>query len=200
MKFYKNLGKFDKKTLVNLKSIATKIQHSDSPAVWQYFPEIENYLLYLLGEQKLKIAKDDNNLSSIKLFISEKNHGMGLHKDGLKNKTAMNICISSNQNDWIRWFDDDIEACYEKEISSRFGGKILASRNLLCDDWRTLDKHIFQCCPEPGDLYLVNTDVYHSFYCAGPEKRIVVQIKFQGWPDIETVEEQLLLDNIIGLQ
>lgn len=111
----------------------------------------------------------------------------------------MNICIVSNCNDRIRWYDDSIENLYQKEIASRFDGKILSSRNLICDDWKDLDGFIDEYCPEPGELYLVNTDVYHSFFCSGPEKRQVIQIKFEGWPDIETVEHNLKLGNIKGL-
>lgn len=200
VKHFKKIGKFDKQILANLKSIVNRFPEKKSPALWNYFPEIEHYLTFILGDQKLKISRNEKDLASIKLFVSDPDDGMGLHKDGLKNKTAMNICVDANPDDWIRWYDDDVENSYEKEIAKRFDGKILASRNLLCDDWKNLDRHIAEYSPEPGELYLVNTDVYHSFYCSGPNKRRVIQIKFEGWPDIDTVEKNLILTNIKGLE
>jgi len=43
-----------------------------------------------------------------------------------------------------------------------------------------------------GDVYVVNTDVYHSFKCVGTVPRLVLQTKFEGYPDFETVRKSLL--------
>jgi hypothetical protein len=38
---------------------------------------------------------------------------------------------------------------------------------------------------------VLNVDKFHTWHCGGPKRRIVIQTKFDGFPDVETLFDVL---------
>ena len=102
----------------------------------------------------------------------------------------MNIALQCNESDWVRWYDNDyINELMEVEVSLDSQGKG-ESRNVPIWNYTNIP-YIDELKVSKGDVYLVNTDVFHSFYCGGPEDRVIVQTKFQDNPDWDYVLESV---------
>jgi hypothetical protein len=130
-------------------------------------------------------------------FYSDPGHGFRIHKDGTQCKTAFNIALSCNDDDWVRWYDDDyINSIGKLSVMDK---KYASSRNVDIMDYENVP-FIEERRNKVGDVYLVNTDVYHSFKCAGPEPRLVLQTKFEGFPDIDTVYNSLKTVNFKNIK
>jgi hypothetical protein len=52
---------------------------------------------------------------------------------------------------------------------------------------------------EIGDVYAINVDTYHSFKCVGDNPRIIIQTKFENFPDIETITKSLIKNSFSNL-
>ena len=145
----------------------------------------------IFENEELKVNYDPYKKMWIqKAFYSKPGHGWKIHKDGIQCKTALNIALSSNDGDWVRWYDEDyINSLRETTQNTNIQG-IGNSRNIDIDDYENIP-FIEERKTETGDVYLVNTDVFHSFKCSGPKDRIVIQTKFRDFPPIEVVDESL---------
>ena len=129
-----------------------------------------------------------------KAFYSPVGKGWKIHKDGINCKLALNISLQSNDSDWVRWYDEEfINQVANIDMSKGNQGKG-HSRNIPIDEYHDLP-FIEELKVEDGDVYLVNTDVFHSFYCGGPKDRVIVQTKFEGNPDWDTVLESVKKEN-----
>jgi hypothetical protein len=188
MNNYYRLGKLPLDDIDFLKTEILKTVNLEKQFQWvQLSTTVLDYFDYLFENDRLKIQcySINGELKRVqKAFYSETGNGFRIHKDGLMCKSAMNIAISCNSEDWVRWYDDDYINSLnpEKRILNQEEKK---SRDIEIMDYETVP-FIQEVHNEEGDVYIVNTDVYHSYKCLGPKPRIVLQTKFTDFPDIET--------------
>lgn len=131
---------------------------------------------------------DDLKIHHSKVFLTRPNVCYPIHKDGIDKKCALNVIISCNENDWVRWYTDDA-------IKAHNGTEhlILGKSNTRDVDIKDVDHVPFieEVHNNPGDVYLVNTDVYHSFKNNGNKDRIVIQTKFSINPTVEELYNRI---------
>ena len=187
-KFYKKLGKLPIDIIENFKNQLMKLKNSNVPYQWiQFNKNLNNYFNSIFINTELKIQYDSENDRYIqKAFYSDPGHGFRIHRDGLYCRSALNIAISCNDTDWVRWYDDNIinDLNVETEtVESR-------SRNLKIYNYENI-QYIEELHTEIGDVYVLDVDSYHSFKCNGPNPRIIIQTKFSGYPDFQTINKSL---------
>ena len=189
---YKKLGKLPTETIDFFLKEINKRKDNDKGYQWVPFDNFLNKkFMEIFENEELKINYDPYKKMWIqKAFYSKPGHGWKIHKDGIQCKTALNIALSSNDGDWVRWYDEDyINSLRETTRNTNIQG-IGNSRNIDIDDYEDIP-FIEERKTETGDVYLVNTDVFHSFKCSRPKDRIVIQTKFRDFPPIEVVDESL---------
>ncbi len=189
---YKKLGKLPAETIDFFLKEIDKRKDNDKGYQWVPFDNFLNKkFMEIFENEELKVNYDPYKKMWIqKAFYSKPGHGWKIHKDGIQCKTALNIALSSNDGDWVRWYDEDyINSLRETTQNTNIQG-IGNSRNIDIDDYENIP-FIEERKTETGDVYLVNTDVFHSFKCSGPKDRIVIQTKFRDFPPIEVVDESL---------
>jgi hypothetical protein len=121
-----------------------------------------------------------------KAIVSAPGYGFRIHKDEPNVQCALNVVVQCNSTDWVRWYDEDyINSIAEVElIDSKNNDKPLISRNIHIKKYGPIPFIDELSNQQPGDVYLVNTDKYHSFRAVGYNHRIVIQTKFTGYPSI----------------
>jgi hypothetical protein len=193
MRNYIHLGKLPQETINFFKQ---EIYNRKNPNRNYQWVEFDNYLNKKFREiwenDDLELSYDVENKKWIqKAFFVPPNDGWKIHKDGIACKTALNISLQSNESDWVRWYDEDyINSLAQVKLNTHAADNKGNSRNIDIDNYEEIP-YIEEVSVNEGDVYLVNTDVYHSFKCNGPKDRIIVQTKFRYHPDIETVYESL---------
>lgn len=170
------------------------------PTRWYQWVQFDDYLhnefMKMFTNTDLEVSFDPNSKTWIqKAFFSQPGHGFRIHKDGVRCKTALNIALQCNDDDWVRWYDEAyINALSETQLKLNSGvesgTRVGESRNVNIEDYENIE-YIEQRKTSPGDVYLVNTDVFHSFKCNGEKDRVIIQTKFKGYPDIKTVKASL---------
>jgi hypothetical protein len=202
--YYKKLGKlpievveFFKKELLNLKE-------PDKPYQWiQFDQNLNKYFLGIFFNTELKVQYDlIKNRYVQKAFYSEPGHGFRIHRDGVKCKSALNIAISCNETDWVRWYDNKMIENLSKPIEETNNPKFGLSRNVDIDNYENVP-YIDQLHNEIGDVYALDVDTFHSFKCLGPEPRIIIQTKFANFPTFQTIVDSLnrnSFSNLINYQ
>jgi hypothetical protein len=157
--------------------------HFDTVLNDRFLEIFENTELKIQWNHQLKPAQPIQ-----KAFYSDPGHGFRIHKDGLRCKSALNIAISCNDDDWVRWYDTEyIDSIGSMTTVNKLTAK---SRNIDIMDYESIP-FIEERRNKIGDVYIVNTDVYHSFKCNGPNPRIIIQTKFENFPDFNTLRESL---------
>lgn len=129
-----------------------------------------------------------------KAIVSAPGHGFRIHKDEPGVLCALNVVIQCNPSDWIRWYDESyIDSIAEVELIDIVagGGKPLKSRNIHIKKYGPVPYIDQLTDQQPGDVYLVNTDKYHSFRAIGYNHRMVIQTKFWHYPSIEQLAASL---------
>ena len=53
---------------------------------------------------------------------------------------------------------------------------------------------------QPGDVYIVETNNWHSFKCVGRETRIIIQTKFEGQLSCDEIYETLLKNSFRNIE
>lgn len=185
---YSLLGRLPLDTIKFFRIELLKRKTPGIPYQWIMFDDfLHQEFLKIFENNELEVQFRGNQPIQ-KGFYSDPGHGFRIHKDGIQCKTALNIAISCNPDDWVRWYDEE----YINSISelSVVQGKRMSSRNIDIMDYEDVP-FIEERRNTVGDVYLVNTDVYHSFKCLGPEPRIILQTKFEGFPGIETVYDKI---------
>jgi hypothetical protein len=189
---YLLLGKLPPDTISFFLSEILKRKRTMSEYQWIPFDkDLNAKFLEIFVNSDLEIQWDyraGNNRPIQKAFYSDPGHGFRIHKDGLQCKSALNIALSCNDNDWVRWYDED----YINSLSpvTTVSRRYSSSRNINIPEYESVE-FIEERKTSVGDVYLVNTDVYHSFKCGGPLPRIILQTKFEGFPDFDTVRKAL---------
>lgn len=142
-------------------------------------------------------------LQHSKIFITLPGGSHVIHKDGIDKKCALNIAIDCNDSDWVRWYDRDAlleaggkEDLYKGEYTN---GRTAYSRNIYLENYREAE-FIEEAKHTPGDVYLVNTDVYHSYCNNGTVPRIVLQTKFSVNPSIDDVYQRIQEVGLLNLE
>lgn len=189
---YKLLGKLPSDTIEFFLTEINKRKDLDKEYQWVPFDDFLNQkFMEIFENSELEIQYDPYKKIWIqKAFYSKPGHGWKIHKDGIQCKTAMNIALSCNDGDWVRWYDEDyINSLTNITTNTDIQG-LGNSRNIDINDYETIP-FIHEIKTSPGDVYLVNTDVFHSFKCSGPKDRIIIQTKFKGYPPIDIVDNSL---------
>jgi hypothetical protein len=128
------------------------------------------------------------------VFVTAPGYVYPIHKDGYDKKCALNIAINCNPTDWVRWYNaSDIIAAggVEKlEHGKYYDGTQYYSRNI---NIKTIDhvQPIEEIHNQAGDVYLVNTDVYHTFKNNGNSDRLIIQTKFKNNLSIDEVYSKI---------
>lgn len=161
----------------------------------QFDNYLHNEFLKIFSNTELKIQQSEDATRPIqKAFYSAPGHGFRIHKDGTRCRSALNIAISCNDDDWVRWYDED----YINSIStlntilpgtsklSKFG----SSRNTDIFEYENIP-YTEELRNQVGDVYVLDVDAYHSFKCNGNKPRIIIQTKFHGFPNLETIATSL---------
>jgi hypothetical protein len=126
---------------------------------------------------------------SQKAFFTRPGYTAKIHKDGTDTNAALNIAISCNPTDWVRWHSQEqINSLNIPPEQSENSGGAFRRINLLPLD--NID-YIEQQSVSIGDVYLVNTNVWHSFKCSGDRDRIIIQTKFASNPTIDQLVPML---------
>ena len=192
--YFKIIGYLSLKQLNEIKfhlDITSHLYNKYPP--WQYRIDLESKILAILGNQKLDLQKHHSGKNSIKLFVTDPLKSSPIHKDGLLAQSCLNICIDSNPEDWIRWWNDQLDNIYSQEVIQN-GER--SSRNLQTGPVTEIINWVCEFRPRPGCVYLLNVDKYHSYYCAGPNQRKVIQIKFAGRPSMTDLDNLLIRDQL----
>lgn len=192
---YKKIGTLPQDVLDFFKEELLKRKNPNRGYQWIEFDNYLNQKFYEIWDnEELTVSFNTHDNKWVqKCFYSPPSEGWKIHKDGINCKTAMNIALQCNDTDWVRWYDEDyINSQRETTVTKNIQGKgaVGTSRNVEIDNYEDLE-YVKQVTPKEGDVYLVNTDIFHSFKCGGPKDRLIVQTKFSGNPHITKVAELL---------
>lgn len=199
---YKKLGKLPTEIIEYFKYEILLRKIPNNNYQWIHFDkELNDAFSNIFVNQELKIQYDPEMTRYVqKAFYSSPNHGCGIHRDGFQCNSALNIVISCNPDDWVRWYDHD----YIDKISSI----TIKDVNFSNNKGRSRDVNIlnYENIPftdelrtEVGDVYVLDVDTYHSFKCNGIEPRIIIQTKFSNYPTLSTILESLELTSFSNI-
>ena len=194
---YNKLGKLPIETVNFFLEEILKRKQPNIDYQWIQFDDyLHNEFLKIFTNTELKIQwSADKTRPTQKAFYSAPGHGFRIHKDGFKCQSALNISISCNPADWVRWYDED----YINSISTiEYSNKLGESRNTAIKEYENIN-FVEELHNEIGDVYVVDVDTYHSFKCLGSKPRIVIQTKFENFPNFETVKESLMKNSFLNL-
>jgi hypothetical protein len=188
--YYKKLGKLPKECIQYFKTELLK-KKTDKPYQWIWFDDnLNNYFLSIFANTNLKIQYDtEKNRRVQKAFYSDPGHGFRIHRDGLYCRSALNIAVSCNDDDWVRWYDDSVINNLNSEVI-QMNTANGSSRNLDIIDYESVP-YIEELHTETGDVYVLDVDRFHSFKCNGTEPRIIIQTKFDKFPLYKTLLKSL---------
>jgi hypothetical protein len=195
---YKKLGKLPLTTVEFFKSELLRRADPDINYQWIQFDDyLNNKFAEIFCNTDLKIQYDPGKNRLVqKAFYSAPDNGFRIHRDGLRCQSALNIAISCNSSDWVRWYDSDyIDSISKTTAADTALGK---SRNVEIMNYEEIS-YVDELRNEVGDVYALDVDSYHSFKCNGPEPRIVIQTKFQGYPVLEKILESLEKNSFVNL-
>jgi len=195
---YIKLGKLPIDTINCFKEEILKRKIDNQPYQWIQFDKLlHDKFLEIFENTELQVQWfEEKNRYVQKAFYSESGYGMGIHKDGIQCKSALNIAISCNPEDWVRWYDEKLinglAIKYNYKVKNKDNSQINFgySRDLQYVKYDTI-KYTEELRTEVGDVYILDVDVFHSFKCIGPEPRIILQTKFQGFPTLNTISKSL---------
>jgi len=187
---YKKLGKLPLETIEYFKHEILKRKVPDSDYQWIHFDKTLNDAFFkIFTNRELEVQFDPDKQRYIqKAFYSSPDHGYKIHRDGLQCNSALNIAISCNPDDWVRWYDHDLINSLDNSITSTYN--LGYSRNCSIREYEQIP-FIEELHTEVGDVYALDVDNYHSFKCNGTEPRIIIQTKFRNYPTLPTILESL---------
>lgn len=195
---YKKLGKLPPETVEFFKHELLARRVTGIPYQWiQFDSHLNGEFAKIFANQELEIQYDPGKDRLVqKAFYSEPGHGFRIHRDGLRCRGALNIAISCNPDDWVRWYDDRlIDSMATTTKLDTINGK---SRDVEIANYESVE-YTHELRNQPGDVYALDVDSYHSFKCNGPLPRIIIQTKFQGFPHFKTILESLERTSFVNL-
>jgi len=198
---YQKLGKLPEETIDFFLTEILKRKQPYIPYQWIHFDEYLNtefLKIFTNTELEIQWARDKTKPIQ-KAFYSDPGYGFRIHKDGLKCQSALNIAISCNSDDWVRWYDEDyINSIASLEVNQgpgKFGGTS-RNTNLYTYEHIPFSEELHN---EIGDVYVLDVDTYHSFKCIGDKPRIIIQTKFDGFPKLNIIRESLTKQSFSNL-
>jgi hypothetical protein len=201
-KHYHILGTLPEDTVSLFKEELLRIKEPNVPFQWIWLNQyLNNKFLEIFENTELKIqlnSKDSPVRHPIqKACFSKPGHGWRIHKDGVRCRSALNIALSSNASDWIRWYDEEL-------INSRSELNILRYKDRISRNIDIMNYEEIPCVDElrvgVGDVYVLDVDTYHSFKCNGPSDRLIIQTKFDGFPNFDTLRESLIKKSFLNIK
>ena len=199
---YKLIGRLPIETVNFFKEEILKIKDETKKFQWIYLNYKLNFEFIKIFENGIlePIFDKNKNRFEQKAFYVPSEKGYMIHKDGVDDKVALNIALSCNENDWVRWHDDKL--VYEQgdvPVTYSYKQGYGSSQNAVnIKDYENFP-YTDQIRNRVGDVYIIKTDVFHSYKCSGPNDRLILQTKFKGNPTFETVCEQLTTKNFKNL-
>lgn len=185
---YYRLGKLPLEVVNILKEeVIKKTNPNVLYQIIQFDEQMHNKFLEIFENTELKIQKTLSGKIIQKAFCSQPNNGFGIHKDGINCKSALNVVLSCNPTDWVRWYDDCTIDKISEIVTLHHPRK---SRDVEIENYESIP-YVDEMHNEVGDVYVLNVDKYHSFKCIGPNQRIILQTKFADFPDVETIYKSL---------
>lgn len=183
--FYKILGNLELSVVDQLESMIMKLHDPNKKGFQriEFSSEIIDLLKNVFSGIPLKVQHNGPLLVQ-KAFYSDPGFTYPIHKDGIRCMSALNIAISSNENDWVRWYDDTVINNLGDTEELRRNGAV--TRNTTIKNPEIVE-FIQEYIPKRGAVYVLNVDKFHTWHCGGPANRIVIQTKFDGFPDLETL-------------
>jgi hypothetical protein len=202
MKF-KKLGKLPIETIEFFKHELLK-RKIDSNYQWIQFDKyLNDEFAKIFCNTELKIQYDSSKNRLVqKAFYSSPGHGFRIHKDGSHCRSALNIAISCNDTDWVRWYDDDVINNLKSNVELTNSPNFGFSRDCNILSYEEIP-YTHELHNEVGDVYSLDVDTFHSFKCIGSEPRIIIQTKFHGYPNFDSISESLIrnsFSNIISCE
>lgn len=199
------IGKLPTDTIQFFKEEILK-RRTPEPYQWVHFDTyLNDKFMEIFDNEELKVLYDENKFRFIqKAAVSEPGYGWRIHKDGIADKGAMNIALSCNPTDWVRWYDDDFINLYC--LMNNIPIKLKLPKTIEDISSRNTDIFNYDDVPfteerqqEVGDVYVIDTNTWHSFKCVGAETRIILQTKFVGHPSCEELFKSLSLKSFNNL-
>lgn len=194
---YKLIGKLPLETTEFFKKEILE-RNAGKPFNWVHFDDyLNSKFMEIFENDELKIKRHPQTGQYVqKAVVVDPTYGMRIHKDGYADKGALNIAMDCNPGDWVRWYDENFINYYcvmndipIKKKSPKFFGD-LSSRNTDIYEFDDVP-FIQEVNTQVGDVYVVDTDVWHSFKCVGNKTRIILQTKFEGDPTADELIESL---------
>jgi hypothetical protein len=197
---HKLIGNLPIEIVEKLKSMILKYHDDQTTKKFQrieFDEEILNYLKTLIVSDMIVQKSIDGKIHIQKVFYSESGFVYPIHKDGVKCRSALNIVLQCNDDDWTRWYDDTT-VLSETETQTKFSTSGFSSRDtsLSVNVIENL-KFVEEFKSKVGDVYLIDVDTFHTWKCSGPNSRIVIQTKFAGFPTFDQLCHKISFDNII---
>lgn len=202
---HKSLGKIPIELLEPIKTAIMNdpIYKTDVYKIIYLKTEIVNYFTDLLFPKEFQT--NDLKIGNVKVFVTppehiSKNGQLGckfIHKDGIDKKCALNLVVDCNPEDWVRWYSD------EEIINNQKGYMKTRSNdpklNVALHSRDVINVSNIESVPyiqeltnqQPGDFYLINTDVFHFFRNRGNKFRLIVQTKFNPNPSINDLYNRI---------
>ena len=196
---HKLLGTLPIEIIEKLKSMILKYHDDQTTKKFQrieFDEEILNYLKTLIVTD-MKVQKRIDGRYVQKVFYSDSEFVYPIQKDGSKCCSALNIVLQCNDDDWTRWYDDDL-------ILGQSDLQLLKSANNNTSRETSLStveienmKFVEEFKSKVGDVYLIDVNTFHTWKCSGPNSRIIIQTKFDGFPTFDELCHKISFDNII---
>ena len=195
MKKHHLLGTLPEKTVEQLKIMILNLKDPNNHDKFQrieFNEQLINYLKTIIISD-LEVQKNVDNMGTRwiqKAFFSSPDYVYPIHRDGLKCRSALNIIVDCNPDDWTRWYiDSAVDEQTKKMITIEKSNGISSRETDLPRDIIETLEYDDQFHGKPGDVYLINVDSFHTWYCSGPNDRIVIQTKFRGYPTFDNLIE-----------
>lgn len=186
---YKLLGSISPNILANIR-LNIKSRRNLTKSFEALFPEhVEQFYRDIFPAEFRQLIEHS------KVFVTSPGCSYPIHKDGYDKKCALNVAIDCDPADWVRWYNvEDILSAGGTEYLDQgkyHNGAQFYSRNVRIDNFENVP-YIEEAHNQVGDVYLVNTDVYHAFKNNGTTDRLIIQTKFKDNPSIEEVYNTVL--------
>ena len=196
---HKLLGTLPISIIEKLKSMILKYYDDQKIENFQrieFDEEIISYLKTIIVTD-MKVQKSIDGKSYVqKVFYSESRFVYPIHKDGVKCRSALNIVLQCNDDDWTRWYNHDLILEQSELRSLKFDNGNSSRETSLSIDQIENMQFVEEFKSKVGDVYLIDVDTFHTWKCSGPNSRIIIQTKFDGFPTFNELCDKISFDNI----
>ena len=195
---HKLLGTLPTEIIEKLKLMILRYHDDKTPAKFQrieFDKEILSYLkTIIVTNMKIQKSIDGKNYVQ-KVFYSDPGFVYPIHKDGVKCRSALNIVLQCNDDDWTRWYDDYTILSHTEPQTIISSNGISSRDTSLSNEVIENMKFVEEFKSKVGDVYLIDVDTFHTWKCSGPNSRIIIQTKFDGFPTFSQLCREISFDN-----